>query len=235
MRGVRRSVVLALATAVATASVLTAGITPAFAHICPTPDEIPVGSPATISVGVTVENTTVPDVEITVPAGLRLDRVDAKAGWTSTRSGSTVRFRGGPITRFSCSFFSLGVTAPAVGAFGIRVIQRDASGAVVSRSAPDPAIAQDRILDQFVYAGVRPPAPPSTSSGPSPVIVGGAVLVGLGLVLAVVVWIRSRRGDEDVDGADGSGEDDDSTVLDPELQARLDRFKKRTSDPPPSG
>ena len=67
---------------------------------------------------------------------------------------------------FQCEFFSIGVTAPAAGTFGITVIQRDAPGTVVARSAPDPANPGDR-LGQFVYAGVKIPSPPSTSSGPS--------------------------------------------------------------------
>jgi uncharacterized protein YcnI len=249
VRGVRRSVVLALATAVATASLLATGIQPAFAHICPIAAEIPVAQPGTIDVGVTVENATVTDVEITLPPGLQLDRVDPKSGWTFTRSGprsgSTVRYRGGSIAPFACEYFSLGVTAPTAGAFGVTVIQRNASEVVVARSVPDPAVAQDRVLDQFVYAGVKPPAPPSTSSGPSAVVIAGGVLVGLGVAMAVVVAIRSRRGDEDFDD-DGSDADDedhghedhdheakDGTRLEPDLQARLDRFKQRTSDPRP--
>jgi hypothetical protein len=244
VRGVRRSVVLALATAVATASLLATGIQPAFAHICPIAAEIPVAQPGTIDVGVTVENATVTDVEVTLPAGLQLNRVDPKSGWSFTRSGSTVRYRGGSIAPFTCEYFSLGVTAPAAGAFGVTVIQRDASEAVVARSVPDPAVAQDRVLDQFVYAGVKPPAPPSTSSGPSAVVIAGGVLVGLGVVMAVVVAIRSRR-DEDFDDDDDASDDDedhdhdhdheadDGTRLEPDLQARLDRFKQRTSDPRP--
>jgi hypothetical protein len=240
VRGVRRSVVLALATAVATASVLAIGIPPAFAHICPIAAEIPVAHPGTIDVGVTVENATVTDVEITLPAGLQLNRVDPKPGWTVTRSGATVRYRGGSIAPFTCEYFSLGVTAPTAGSFGVTVIQRNASGVVVARSVPDPAVAQDRVLDQFVYAGVKPPVPPSTSSGPSAVVIAGGVLVGLGVVMAVVVAIRSRRGDEnenddfDFDD-DGPGDDQegDGARLDPDLQARLERFKRRTSGPRP--
>jgi hypothetical protein len=146
-----------------------------------------------------------------------------------------VRYRGGSIAPFTCEYFSLGVTAPAAGAFGVTVIQRNASEVVVARSVPDPAVAQDRVLDQFVYAGVKPPAPPSTSSGPSAVVIAGGVLVGLGVVMAVVVAIRSRR-DEDFDDDEDHDHDheaDDGTRLEPDLRARLDRFKQRTSDPRP--
>ena len=126
VRRVRRLAVLALVTAFATGATVGLTAAPASAHICPIAVEIPVGQPSTIDVGVTVEGATVPDVEITIPAGLRLDRVDPKAGWTFTRTGSTVRYRGGPIAPYTCEYFSLGVTAPARGAFGIPVVQRTA-------------------------------------------------------------------------------------------------------------
>ena len=128
MRGVRRLAVLTLASAVATAAALAWTISPAWAHICPIAAEIPIAQPSTIDVGVTVEGATVPDVEIDLPAGLALDRIDAKAGWTVTRSGSTVRYHGGPIEAFTCEYFSLVVTAPGQGAFGVTVIQRTAGG-----------------------------------------------------------------------------------------------------------
>ncbi len=223
--------VLAVATVLATGGVLGLGLPPAAAHVCARPDEIPVARAATIDVGVTVEDATVPDVEIRVPSGLRLDRVDPVPGWTFTRSGSTVRFRGGPFLPFTCEFFSLGVTAPVAGAFGITVIQRNAAGAVVARAVPDPNSPTDRVLDQFVYAGVKPPPVPGTSSGPSVVVIGGIVLVGLGVVMGVVAMIRGRRGPGD-DESDEGGEGDDES-LDPELQARLERFKKKKPDPRP--
>jgi hypothetical protein len=232
VRGVRRCVRLAAAIGFTTATVLVVGIAPAAAHICAQPDEIPVAQPGTISVGVTVEQATVPDVEIGIPSGLRLDRVDAVSGWTFTRSGSTVRYRGGPIPPFACKYFSLGVSAPARGSFGITVVQRDAAGTVVARSVPDPSSAADRVLDQFVYAGVKPPSPPASSTGPSATTIAGIALACLGVVMFAVLAVRSWRGRDGGNGGDdeesgGSGE----IERDGELQARLDRFKKRTPDP----
>jgi uncharacterized protein YcnI len=224
-------VVLALATAVAVAATLAFGVGPAAAHICPVPVEIPVGQPSAIDVGVTVEGATVPDVEITIPAGLRLDRVDAKPGWTFTRTGSTVRFRGGPIAAYTCEYFSFGATAKAQGSFGITVVQRTAAGVVVARSEPNPANAQDRALGQIVYAGVRPPAAASGSSGPSAATIAGIALVCLGVFLVGALTFRARRArrldaeEEDV-GADPAGRE-------AELQARLEQFKKRSPGRPP--
>ncbi len=228
MRGVRRFVVFAFATSLATGSTLVFGMATASAHICPIPAQIEVARSATIQVGVTVEGAVVPDVEIGIPTGLRLDRVDPKAGWTVTRSGSTVRYHGGPILAFTCEYFSLGVTAPSPGSWGIRVVQRNAAGAIVADAVPDPGSPQDRALDQFVYAGVKPPSPPSTSSGQSGPIIAGIVLVGFGLVMFVALQIRSRR--HDTDDTDGER---DVADRDAELEARLDRFKKRRPGSPP--
>jgi hypothetical protein len=231
VRRVRRLANLALAAAVATGATLALTVAPASAHICPLPAEILVAQPSTIDVGVTVEATAVPDVEISVAAGLRLDRVDPKAGWTFTRRGSSVRYRGGPIPAFKCQYFSLGVTAPTRGAFGISVVQRAADGKIVARSSPDPNNASDRALGQIVYAGVKPPPAASGSKGPSAATIASVALVGIGAVMAGVLafraW-RARGADEDDEGESDNREID----RDAELRARVEQFKKRTPDPP---
>jgi hypothetical protein len=226
VRGVRRPAVLVLTSGVFATSLLALTAGPASAHICSRPAEILVGRTQSIAVGVTVEDATVPDVEIDIPPGLHLDHVDAKPGWSFRRAGSTVRYRGGPITRFRCEDFSLGVTAAAKGTFGIAVVQRTASGKIVARTNPDPNRASDRLLDQFVYAGVKPPSTDTGgSSGPSAATIGGIALVGLGVILAgglgFRAW-RNRRAEPDDEAETGADE----------LQARLDAFKKRKPDPP---
>jgi len=244
VRRVRRLAVLALVTAFATAATVGLTAAPASAHICPVAVEIPVAQPSTIDVGVTVEGATIPDVEITIPAGLRLDRIDPKEGWTFTRTGtrtgtgtgSTVRYHGGPIAPYACEYFSLGVTAPARGAFGIPVVQRTADGKVWARSTPDASSLQSRVLDQFVYAGEKPPSIGTGSSSLSATTIAGIALVALGIVSIGVLGVRAWRnrgpyeGDDetDRDHTDGDGADEREA----ELRARLERFKKRTPDPP---
>jgi hypothetical protein len=231
--------ILALASTVATGGALGLTALPAAAHVCARAVEISIGQPSTVAVGVTVEGTAVPDVTITIPDGLRLERVDAKAGWSITRTGPSVRFRGGPIPRFACEYFSFGVVAPGRGSFGIPVVQRSAAGAIVARSTPDPTSAQSRALDQFVYAGVIPPST-SSGSGLSTTAIAGIALLGVGIVLAGVLGLRARRdrrtpdeddfpSDEDADGGDP---DEDARAA--ELRARVERFKKRAPNPPPS-
>jgi len=242
VRRVRRLAFLALGAALATASLLAVGITPAAAHICPIAALILVDQPATIDVGVTVENATVPDVEIDVPSGLLLNRVDAKPGWTVTRKGSTLRYRGGPIERFTCEYFSLGVTAPARGSFGIPVVQRTADGTVVARTTPDPSNATDRILDQFVYAGVKPPSNGGGAGGPSATTIAGIALVAVGVIAAGARLARTRwmpryeeeeeEEEEDGDGDDEHGDGSGANVREDELRARLAQFKARTPGPP---
>jgi hypothetical protein len=228
---VRRPVVLVLASGLASTLFVVLANTPADAHICPVAAQIPVGTTATISVGVTVEQATIPDVEIDIPSGLRLDRVDPKDGWRYVRQGSVLRYHGGPILPFTCSYFSLGVTASARGVFGIPVVQREASGRVVARSTPDPSNPADRVLDQFVYAGVKPPSPPGTSKGPSVVVIAGVALIGAGVIAGGVFAWRARRGDEDADEED---DDEDTTGdRDAELRARLERFRTRAPDRSP--
>jgi hypothetical protein len=229
---VRRLAVLTLVAAAATAAVLGLDVAPAAAHICPIADQISVGQSSTIAVGVTVEGATVPDVTITIPAGLRLDRVDPKPGWSFARTGSTVRYHGGPISAYMCEYFSLAVAAPVRGPFGILVVQRTATGTVVSRSNPDPGKATDRLLGQIVYAGVKPPPVATGSSGLSVTTIAGIALVGMGLLAAGGLWFRARRDRRLGDGDDAEATQADETDREAELRVRLERFKKRTPDPP---
>ena len=237
--GVRRPVLALIASACAAIGLVCVAAEPAFAHICPGPGEIPVGQLHTIAVAVTVEGTPVPDVEIALPSGLRLGRVDPKSGWHIERAGATLRYRGGPIVPYTCQFFSLGVTAPARGAFPISIVQRAAGGKVVSRSNPNPDIPSDRVLGQIVYAGMKPPST-SGSSGTSVTTIAGIALVGLGAVVGAAFAIRAWRGRRGGDDSDNDGEEDRPGAASPdrareaELQARLSRFKTRAPDPPRS-
>jgi hypothetical protein len=171
-----------------------AGAGPADAHICPVVAAIPVGELSTVTVAVTVEGASVPDVEMQVPEQLRVDRVDPSPGWTITQQGQTIRYHGPPIAPYTCKYFSIGVTAQAKGAYAITVIQRDAEGKVVARSTLQGALtSQNPYAVQHVYAGVKPPSESSGGGGLSTTTIAGAVLIGLAVVAAVVIAVRSWR------------------------------------------
>ena len=188
---------------------------PATAHICTYALQIPVGQPHTIQVAVTVEGFTVPDVEMTLPPGLQLNQVDALPGWTVSHSGSTVRFRGGPIAPYTCQYFSMTVTAPTAGQYGINVVQRDESGKVVARSIVDPSQPLDPYQQQVVYAGVTPPKAPGQAGGTSTTTIVGIVLVAVAALFIGGLLFRSWR----------------ARRYEAELEARVEAFKRRAHEP----
>ena len=187
---------------------------PAAAHICTYALQIPVGQPHTIQAAVTVEGYTVPDVEMTVPAGLQLNNVDAAPGWKVTQSGSTVRFRGGPIAPYTCQYFSMSVTAPVAGEYGINVVQRDVTGKVVARSIVDPTQPLNPYQQQVVYAGTKPPKPPGQGGGISAPTIAGVALIAIAAFVVGVLLLRSWR----------------VRQYEAELDARVEAFKRRTHE-----
>jgi hypothetical protein len=67
--------------------------------------------------------------------------------------------------------------------------------------------------------------------------IAGLALVGVGIVLIAVLGLRAardrrRHDNEGNDGDDGSAGDDRARAA--ELRARVERFKKRAPNPPPS-
>jgi hypothetical protein len=202
------------------------GVGTASAHLCTVAAQITLGTPQTISVGVTVEDSTVPDVEIEVPKALHIDRVDPSPGFGFTRNGQNVRFRGGPIQPFTCQYFSLGVTANQKGAFVVPVTQRTADGTVVSQTNATPGVTPNPLLIQVVYAGVTPPPSPSnSSSSSSPLLYIGIGIVVLALIALLVGGIRSwrNRGLDDDYEEEADEEEDD-------LDARVEAFKRQAQD-----
>jgi hypothetical protein len=222
---VRRFAGAALSTAFVAGLVIVSTAGPAAAHVCATAQQIPVGRPGTIQVAVTVEGHVVPTVDVTLPAGLTLDRVDAKAGWKTTRDGSTIHYAGGPILAYTCEYFSLGVTATTRGSYPIRVVQRDENGQTVADTtagtSADPAL-------QVVYAGVTPPSPPGSGGGLSATTMIGIGFLAVGALLVGFLGFRAWRGrgydDEDDDEDSEAGNDD----REDELRERVAEFKKRT-------
>jgi len=198
---------------------------PALAHLCAHPALVPVGQPHTVEIAVTVEGTPVPDVEVGIPAPLRLGRVDAAVGWKITRTGSTVRYRGGPIPSYSCQYFSMELTAPARGHWAIAVTQRTADGTVVGLSGADPTAPLNPILEQTVYAGENPPSL-SQGGGISVITALGVAFVAIAVLLIGLAAFRAWRSRHD-EFADLDDEQFDAAMRDLELQERLAAFKKQ--------
>jgi hypothetical protein len=202
------------------------GVGTASAHLCNIAAQIKLGTPQTISVGVTVEGDTVPDVEIEVPKALHVVQVYPAVGFSATRTGQNVRFRGGPIQPYTCQYFSLGVTATQKGAFVVPVTQRTADGKVVSQTR-DPGVTPNPLLVQVVYAGVAPPPSANgSSSGTSPVLYVGVGVIALALIVLLVGGIRAWRNR----GLDDDYEDDEEAGDEDDLDARVAAFKRQAQD-----
>ncbi len=190
--------------------------TRADAHICPSAVKVPVGRPTSVPVYITVENEPTPDVEVDVPPDLHLENVGAPKGWTFTKKGQVLRFRGPAFSPFTCPSFAIMVTAPTKGVYPISVVQRNARGVVIERSTADSGQPVNPGSSPAVYAGVNPPSP-SGGGGLSGTTIAGVALVGAGIVMAVALIRRARR---------ARREDE----RDAALQDRLDEFKKQARD-----
>jgi hypothetical protein len=185
------------------------------AHICSTGVQIPVGQPASVALVITVEATPIGDVEIDLPARLQVvGAVVPPDGWTVTKRGQTLRYRGGPFSPLTCPSFTITAQAAEKGAYSVQYVQRDANGNVVARTGPStsslPSIAP------VVYAGVEPPSAAS-GSGPSLVVVAGIALIAIALLLFGGMAVRSWR------LARVEARDD-------ELDDRVAAFKKQAQD-----
>ncbi len=164
VRRVRRLAVLALASAIATAGALGRPPLRPAAHICAQAVQIPVGQPSTIAVGVTVEGTTVPDVDHHDPAGPPAES-GRRQGGLDPDPHRRERPRSG-VARSPPTPASTSRSASPRRSRG-RSGSRSSSGPRPGRSSPArPPIStspQSRVLDQFVYAGVTPPSNDSGS------------------------------------------------------------------------
>jgi hypothetical protein len=191
------------------------GAARAEAHICSTGVQIPVGQPAPVPIVMTVEATPVPDVEIDLPPQLQVvGKITAPDGWTVTKHGQTLRYRGGPFSPLTCPSFSLTAQASEKGAFSVQYVLRDAAGNVVARTATTAATQPS--IAPVVYAGVKPPSS-SSGGGPSLVVVAGIALIAVAVLLFGGMAFRSWRL--------GRAE-----ARDEELEDRLAAFKKQAQD-----
>ncbi len=164
------------------------GISPAGAHACTTPNEIPVGEATTIVIGVPAEQSPVVAVDIAIPSGFRLDKAPDVGPWRVERSGSTLQYRGGVLSPYACASFNLEGAAERQATLAFVVTAHGEDGSVVKLTSEDPS---DLHAAPLVYAGLASPV--ASDEGGS----GGlsASTIGLALTAAVIgaAYFLSRR------------------------------------------
>ncbi len=203
---------------------LALGVTPgtADAHVCPVAAIIPVGQPTNVTVAVTVEAVSVPDVQMDFPTGIQIDHAVPTEGWKITQSGQTLRYigeNGTTIQPFTCAYFAVQVTATAKGVYPVPVTQRDAKGTVVAKTAAGGNQKTNPYFIQTIYAGTKPPKPPGTHI--STTVLAGGALIAFGVIMFGFLGLRSWR-----DRREDRRED--------EIDERLEEFKKQARDRAPT-
>ncbi len=203
---------------------LALGSTPgtADAHVCPVAAIIPIGQPSNVTIAVTVEAVPVPDVEVDIPTGLKINHVVPFPNWKITQSGQSIRYvgeNGKTIEPFTCQYFAVNLTANAKGAYAIPVTQRDAQGTVVAKTAATGDQGINPYFIQTVYAGEKPAAPPGR--GVSTTALAGGALIAFGVIMFGFLGFRSWR-------------DRREERREAEIDERLEEFKKQTRDRAPT-
>jgi hypothetical protein len=186
------------------------------AHVCGQVKQItPVGKPATVQLTAVVEQIPVTTVEFDIPSEIAINRVDPSQGWKVTQAGQHLLYQGPPIPPVSCKYFALAITAQKKGTFPVLFVQRDAGGNVVARSRAGIDLARPDPAQPIVYAGTTH-GPKSSGRAITPTTIG-IVLVGIGVLLAAFLAIRSWRARREEE-------------REAELQDRVDTFKEQTRD-----
>jgi periplasmic copper chaperone A len=108
-----KSVIVSVA-ATATVVLVAGGI--AFAHIDPDPIAMQAGTSATVAFKVEhgCDGSPTNDMKFQIPAGVTDAVGVAKDGWTSTLTGDTLEFKGGPLAADAEDHFDITFTAPAL-------------------------------------------------------------------------------------------------------------------------
>lgn len=168
--------------------------TPATAHFCSTPLQVPIGRPVTFTVGVPAEDETVTRVDIEIPDGFELHRGVEFAGWKAERDGDVLRFTGGRIRLLMCAFFTLAgeVAEPAV--LVVPFTTYGENGTKLREFRSEELNHVDAA--QLVYAGMDPAAlSDDLDSGFNQALaIAGWVLMGLAAGGALILFVRRRRG-----------------------------------------
>lgn len=143
---------------------------------------------SSITVGVPAEVQVVDKVAITIPAGFDLGQARAAGGWTSSIDGSTITYTGSTIAPLTCGYFTVTGTAASKGKLVFPVTTTAVDG-TTTEYGPGKLGAQE------VYAGIPAFPDEGGGSGLDATTIAGIVLVGGGLVAAVVLFAVRRRAD----------------------------------------
>jgi uncharacterized protein YcnI len=176
----RRAVIAAiLATAV--------GAPPAQAHVTTSPTQLTVGVEQALSFNVPVDGIDpVTEVDLKVPAAYEIETIEAKPGWTVTRTQVTVQWRGGSIPTGDYASFGVTGTANRTGriAFAVdarRGVEHDTFVVPVKVVAPATAARQRDTSARTLGKAALFVA-----------IAAGAVALAA-FFLALALWLRGPR------------------------------------------
>lgn len=165
-----------------------AGMTPARAHSCAMPVEIPVGESTTVTVGVAAEQSPLVEVDITVPEGFVFERAEDEFDWKGTLTGSVVQYRGGTLAPYACTYFNLIGRVERQTTLVFPMTIRGEDGSVIEFTGDQ---ADDLHPAQLVYAGFSPPSNSESSGGSR--FSGALAGVLVAVLIGVAALSLSRR------------------------------------------
>lgn len=175
--------------ALLTAAVGVIGVAPARAHSCATPVEIPVGESATVTVGVAAEQSPLVGVDISLPAGFRLERAEEEFDWRATRTESLLRYRGGSLAPYACTYFNLIGQAERQAKLVFPMTVHGADGSVVEFTAED---VNDTHPAQLVYAGFSAPSDGGSRGERLSGATAGMLFAAVVTIGAAALWRRRQ-------------------------------------------
>ena len=165
--------VIVSAAATATVVLIAGGITSA--HIDPDPIAMQAGTSATVAFKVEhgCDGSPTNDMKFQIPAGVTDAVGDTKDGWTSTVTGDTLEFKGGPLAADQADHFDITFTAPAQpGDIRFPVIQTCEQGELAWIEVPVEGAAEPEhpaptieITAEAPTAAELTPAPEADDSG----------------------------------------------------------------------
>jgi hypothetical protein len=152
------------------------------------PVEIPIGESTTVTVGVAAEQSPLVEVDITVPDGFVVERAEDEFDWQGTLTGSVVRYRGGTLAPYACTYFNLIGRAERQATLVFPMAVRGEDGSVIEFTSDK---ADNLHPAQLVYAGFSPQ--PSSSGGRGDRFSGALAGVLVAVLIGVGALTLSRR------------------------------------------